>query len=226
MTISTIGVVVPARDEELLLPACLDSLEIAAAQVAPVPVVVMVVLDSCTDRSDLVVADRPWVCSLSIAAANVGVARRAGTEAVLQRCVATPLDDLWLAHTDADSTVPADWLAGQLALAADGWEVVVGTVAVADWSEHHPAVSVRWAADYSAVEQHSHIHGANLGLAAASYVGAGGWSALSAHEDVDLIQRLGGRRTVSTATLPVVTSARRDPRASDGFGDALNGIAG
>jgi glycosyltransferase involved in cell wall biosynthesis len=226
MTISAIGVVVPARNEELLLPACLDSLEVAVARAAPTPVVVVVVLDCCTDASTRVVAERHWVKAVSIDSGNVGMARRVGTDVVLEQCAGTALGQIWLAHTDADSTVPPDWLTGQLALAADGWEVVVGTVAVADWSEHRPAVSLRWAAEYSALEHHPHIHGANLGLTAASYVAAGGWSALPAHEDVDLIQRLGGRRAVSTATLPVVTSARRDPRARDGFGDALNGIAG
>jgi glycosyltransferase involved in cell wall biosynthesis len=224
--ISAVGVVVPARNEELLLPACLDSIRDAVAAIAPIPVTVVVALDSCTDLSAQIVAERSWVSHVRTEASNVGLARRLGTEEVLTQLADVPLDEVWLAQTDADSAVPPDWLAGQVALADDGWEVVVGTVAVADWSEHHPSVRTRWAAEYDAYEHHRHVHGANLGLTAASYVAAGGWPALQAHEDVALIRSLAQRRVVATATLPVVTSARRAPRAPGGFGDTLNGLAG
>jgi glycosyltransferase involved in cell wall biosynthesis len=224
--ISAVGVVIPARNEELLLPACLDSIRDAIAKVAPIPAVVVVALDSCTDASAQIAAERPWVSTVRTDASNVGLARRLGTEEVLRQLTDVPLDDVWLAQTDADSTVPSDWLAGQIALADEGWDVVVGTVAVADWSEHHPSVRTRWAADYNAYEHHGHVHGANLGLTAASYVAVGGWPALQADEDVALIRSLTQRRVVATATLPVVTSARREPRASGGFGDTLNGLAG
>ena len=48
--IEAIGVVVPAHDEEDLLPACLTALRRAARQVS-VPVHVLVAADSCTDRT-------------------------------------------------------------------------------------------------------------------------------------------------------------------------------
>jgi hypothetical protein len=41
-----------------------------------------------------------------------------------------------------------------------------------------------------------------------------------------LLARLDGHRIVSTATVPVVTSARREARAVGGFGDTLNTLAG
>jgi glycosyltransferase involved in cell wall biosynthesis len=226
MTIAEIGVVIPARNEEVLLPACLDALELAIAAVAPVPVTVVVVLDACTDASADVVAARPWAQPLSIEACNVGRARRAGAAEILDRYQGGALDDLWLANTDADSTVPSDWLSGQLKLAADGWEVVVGTVAVEDWSDHQASVPDSWRAGYRATEQHPHIHGANLSFTAAAYVDVDGWPTLPVHEDAALIKRLAARGVVSTATLPVVTSARRDPRAAGGFGDTLSTLAG
>ena len=226
MTIEAVGVVVPARDEEDLLPHCLDALELAIRAVPPVPVWTVVVLDSCIDGSADVVAARPWVTAVHIDACNVGRARRAGTEEVLRRYNGLAPDSVWIATTDADSSVPAGWLSGQLALAADGWEAVIGTVSVADWSGHDPRVARRWGESYRAVEHHSHVHGANLGFTAAAYLEAGGWPALPAHEDVALLNRLKSRRIVATATLPVVTSARRDPRAAGGFGDALSGLAG
>jgi hypothetical protein len=226
VTIEAVGVVVPARDEEALLPQCLDNLELAVRAVLPLPVCVVVVLDSCLDRSADVVAARPWVTAVHIDAGNVGLARRAGTDEVLARYAGLVPESVWLATTDADSSVPGGWLSGQLALAADGWEAVVGTVSVADWSGHDPRVTRRWGESYRAVEHHPHVHGANLGFTAAAYLEAGGWPALPAHEDVALLNRLKSRRIVSTATLPVVTSARRDPRAAGGFGDALSGLAG
>ena len=52
-----IGVVVPARDEAVLLPACLDGLAAAGEAVAGrAEVHVLVVLDDCRDDSAAVVA--------------------------------------------------------------------------------------------------------------------------------------------------------------------------
>jgi glycosyltransferase involved in cell wall biosynthesis len=223
--VKRVGIVVPARDEELLLPGCLDALEAAAARVA-VPVLIVVVLDGCVDGSRAVAAARPSVVVLEIDARNVGVARRVGTAAVLDWAAATPSDEVWIATTDADTVVPSNWLTGQLALAADGWEAVVGTVTVEDWSDHPIATGPRWASGYHAVEHHPHVHGANLGFCAAAYLESGGWPPLAVHEDVALVAALSHRRLVRTATLPVVTSARRDARAVGGFGDTLSDLAG
>jgi hypothetical protein len=35
---------------------------------------------------------------------------------------------MWLANTDADSTVPSDWLIGMVSAANAGFQVVLGTV--------------------------------------------------------------------------------------------------
>ena len=48
--IEAVGVVVPAHDEETLLPACLRALRRAARRLS-VPVHVLVAADSCTDRT-------------------------------------------------------------------------------------------------------------------------------------------------------------------------------
>ena len=45
---------------------------------------------------------------------NVGVARAVGFAEVIARESGRPAQQLWLTTTDADSTVPADWLAEQL----------------------------------------------------------------------------------------------------------------
>lgn len=225
MTIRAGAVIIPARNEEALLPHCLASVRRAVAAVE-VPTHVVVALDSCTDGTARVVAEHPWVIAVSVDAGRVGVVRAAAVDAALARLTGVALDEIWLATTDADSRVPHDWLAGQLALAADGWDVVAGTVAVDEWLEHPAGVAQQWSASYLPVEHHGHVHGANFGCTAAAYVEVGGWPAVAVDEDVALLAALSHKRVVRTATLPVVTSARHDPRASGGFGDHLRDLAG
>jgi glycosyltransferase involved in cell wall biosynthesis len=225
VTVDVVGVVVPARNEELLLPACLDALHVAIGALTDVAVPVVVVLDCCVDASAAVVAAYPWVQTVETDAGNVGSARARGVTRILEQAAGSPAERIWLATTDADSQVPPDWLTGQLAFAREGWEVVVGTVAVDDWSGHSPDTEPAWLASYRHVEHHPHVHGANLGCSAAAYLDAGGWSPLASEEDVALLAALSHRRVIRTATLPVVTSARQDPRAIGGFGDTLRDIA-
>jgi glycosyltransferase involved in cell wall biosynthesis len=224
--IERVGVVVPARDEQLLLPRCLDALAAAVAQVR-VPVDVVVVLDRCTDGSAAVVARRPWVRAVEADAGSVGRARALGCACVLHGHDPERLDRLWLASTDADSRVPVDWLATQLRLAEAGAEVVLGTVDVDDWGDHPPHVQHRWRSSYVAADGHPHVHGANVGCRADAYTGAGGFLALSSDEDVALAAALAedGRRVVRTAAIPVLTSARRRARAGGGFSDHLAALA-
>ena len=61
---------------------------------------------------------------------------------------------------------------------------------------------------------HPHVHGANLSLSAAAYVAVGGLPPLALAEDHALVAALEGRglRVARSATRPVRTSARPDPR--------------
>ena len=52
--------------------------------------------------------------------------------------------DAWLATTDADSVVPANWLAHQVRIQRAGLHAWAGTVQVSDWSGHHPEVIGRY----------------------------------------------------------------------------------
>lgn len=215
---------VPAHDERLLLPACLDALRVAAAHPAlrGIAVHVVPVLDACSDDSGEVAP-----AALEVTARNVGTARAAGFAEVLRREAGRPAGELWLATTDADSTVPADWLAEQLRLARGGVEVVAGTVRVADWSEQPAAVRARFAATYGAPGAgHVHVHGANLGLSAAAYLDAGGVPPLALAEDQALVDtlRARARRLVATGRIPVTTSARRESRTTGGFADHLRAL--
>ena len=181
--IDAVGVVVPVRNEELLLPACLESLAEAAAAIPSVRVQIVVVLDGCTDASASVVEDwSPLASGVAIDASNVGVARAAGMAEILKREAFCPQERLWLATADADGAVPPDWLSGQLGYESEGVDVVVGTVSVDDWREHTAAVPHVFAALYATAASpgHPHLHGANLGVRASSYLMAGGIAPLGA----------------------------------------------
>lgn len=215
-----IGVVVPAHNEQALLGTCLAALNNAArhAEDAGEEVQILVVLDACSDGSrDIALAC--GVQTLEVQRSNVGYARGAGAAYMLERGAR------WLACTDADSTVPADWLLHQLAFKADA---VCGTVRVDEWqAEHSVAVRQRYQGLYHDKDGHRHIHGANLGVCAKAYRRAGGFAPLPAHEDVHLVQALQktGARIVWTAANSVSTSSRLDCRARGGFGDYLKSLA-
>jgi glycosyltransferase involved in cell wall biosynthesis len=222
-----IGIAVPAHNEEALLAACLAALLAAAGApgLGGEAVTVVVVLDACDDASGAVVGRHgPLFEAAGVAlecievdARSVGAARAAGARRLLA------LGARWLAFTDADTRVAPQWLAQQLALDAD---VVCGTVAVDDWSAHAgraDALRAHFDGFYQDRDGHRHIHGANLGVSAAAYRAAGGFEAVSCHEDVLLVKALEdvGARFAWSARPRVFTSARRDARARDGFGDTL-----
>jgi glycosyltransferase involved in cell wall biosynthesis len=223
--IDRIGIVVPAKNEQRLLPACLAALRVAARQVN-VPVTVVVVLDACSDHSAAIVqaagAGRSDVTieGFAIEASSVGAARRAGMRTLLDRHGS---HGLWLATTDADSVVPPRWLRAQLAHAVAGARVVVGTITVTDWEARPQAVRRRAIAEYTATH-HRHVHGANLSFSAAAYVAAGGFPPQPFDEDVDLVRAYGaaGEPIAWAVELPVTTSARRNSRSPLGFARYLD----
>ena len=227
-----VGVVVPAHDEEDLLPACLAALRRAARQAAPATVHLVVVADACSDRT----ADRARAAGadvIEIRARRVGAARAAGFAEVLRRTRHTDPAAVWLATTDADTLVPPGWLTQQMRHADQGWDAVVGTVTVTDWSGHPAHLPDLFAAQYDAARydhgpgSHPHVHGANLGISAAAYLAAGGFRGLRTAEDHALVHALGaaGRRILRTTELTVVTSARRHARAPQGFSHLLTTLA-
>lgn len=210
-----IGVVIPVHDEEQLLGACLESVLAAAAhpRLRGEEVIVAVVLDACSDASPRIAA-RHGARRIRIQARNVGAARRIGAGHL------AALGARWLAFTDGDTRVAADWLAEQLAADAD---VVCGCVTVDDWSAFHPAARRRYERDYRHRDGHCHIHGANLGLSREAYRRAGGFDRLGLDEDVALVRRLeaAGCRIAWSARPRVVTSARLRSRVRGGFADCL-----
>jgi glycosyltransferase involved in cell wall biosynthesis len=213
-----IGVVIPAHDEGEHIGATLHAVMQAAVhpELGGEAVLVVVVLDSCVDETGPIAAG--WgALTLPVAARNVGVARAAGANLMLDAGAR------WLAFTDADTRVSADWLVKQLAQDAD---VVCGSIGVEDWSPHGLRggfLREHFARTYTDADGHRHVHGANLGVSAEAYLRAGGFQALACSEDVALVEALkaSGARIAWSAAPRVTTSARTNARARGGFGDTL-----
>jgi glycosyltransferase involved in cell wall biosynthesis len=227
--LDAIGVIVPAHNEQNLLPSCLASVRRAAQALPGTPLHLIVVADACMDQT-AEAARRGGASVVTISA------RSAGAREVLRLTALLDPASVWLATTDADTLVPDRWLSQQARYAVQGWDVIVGTIQVADWSGHTPQTRSLFRERYEHVQpcdldepsraranQHPHVHGANLGFRASAYLRAGGFPALPTAEDHALVAALaaGGCRVLRTRALPVVTSARHDSRAPDGFGHYL-----
>jgi glycosyltransferase involved in cell wall biosynthesis len=216
-----VAVVVPARNEEALIGSCLDSVEMAAAELdRRIAVITVVVADDCQDATASIAREFGATVHV-IARRSVGAARSAGVEVALKH-LAGRADRIWLANTDADSVVPRNWLVDQLALASRGWDAVIGTVRP-DFAELSAEQAAAWRASHVDGIANGHVHGANLGVRASSYLDAGGFSALPLHEDNDLVRRLGARRAriVASAGIDVVTSGRQEGRTPGGYAQYL-----
>jgi glycosyltransferase involved in cell wall biosynthesis len=220
--IQAAGVVVPAHNEEELLPECLTALRRAAAALTT-PVHLLVAADSCTDRT-AALARGHGARVIGVRARSVGAARAAGMAELLRLTAGSDAAAVWLATTDADTVVPPGWLGRQLTYANQGWDVVLGTVAVADWDGHPPDTPAVFEARYRfGAGPHPHVHGANLGLRASAYLAAGGFRPLRTAEDHALLAAVteAGCRILRASDIAVTTSSRRRARAPHGFSHLL-----
>ncbi|WP_293004508.1 glycosyltransferase [Mycobacterium sp.] len=215
------AVVVPARDEQDHIEACLFSITAAIAELRHrhpgVTCDATVVLDCCTDQTGPL-ARAHGARTVRSCAGRVGAARHAGAIDAITRAreAGIPADAVWLANTDADTIVPGSWLTTQWQFANTGADAVIGTVTPDRLNRHANRL---WRQRHRLVEGHDHIHGANLGLRASTYQTVGGFAAVSLHEDLDLVDRIkaGGYRWEATHQTTVTTSARTASRVEGGF---------
>jgi glycosyltransferase involved in cell wall biosynthesis len=226
-------VVLPVHNEEELLPGALNGLEVALSAVARrhLQLGVVIVLDRCGDRSAPIA--QSWVArvrrsdgsvyaqTLTCDENNVGVARYFGCRALLERWCNIDTARIWLATSDADSRVPPNWLVAQVQEHARGAELWTGRVTVDDWSLYRSDTQERWSQQYE--DEEDPIHGASLGFSGSAYLAAGGFPPLRSGEDRSLCRLLleNGAQWHRDSSARVVTSARRDARAPEGFADAL-----
>lgn len=214
-------VAIPARDEAAALPAALAAIDTARAAVTawdpdPPRVVVVVAADCCTDRTAQLARDAGAIV-VETTAGRVGSARAAAVAAGLAAAGTTPAT-CWIACTDADSVVHADWLRVHLTAARGGADLLLGSVrpSVADLT---PDQLARWHRLNPQAEVHPYVHGANLGVRADAYLRVGGFADLSEHEDGELVDALrsDGALVVTTDRAPVTTSGRSHGRTPGGF---------
>jgi glucosyl-3-phosphoglycerate synthase len=140
------AVVVPARDEELRIEACLLALARQRA-VQSRSYEVIVILDGCRDRTAEIVRDvadrepelRVHAVS-SPAPAGVGRARRQGMDLACRRLLSIGRGGGLIASTDADSVVADDWLACQLELTRLGACAIGGHIELDDGEKDSLAV--------------------------------------------------------------------------------------
>lgn len=231
--IHTVLVAIPVQNEETLLPRCLAALEAAIGRLretADTPrVAVMLALDSCDDGSAAIAGASPFPW-LEVTGRNVGLTRGAAINRLVQQLPPGELENAWIANTDADSAVPTNWLSHQVALAASGVDLMIGTVRP-DLAELDSSRQRAWLATHTPGVANGHVHGANLGIRADVYAAVGGFASVPAHEDVALVAsaRAAGAREAATDECWVLTSGRTEGRAPGGYsrylredlGDAL-----
>lgn len=248
--IIAVGVVVPARNEQDRIGACLRSLR-QALQWLPtgVAVAVAVVLDRCSDETSarvaavidgwpqaealLVGGDGP--ASLRPRGAvrvDVGMLRSMGLTRALARLRPHPTNRTWLLSTDADTTVPTDWACEHLRLAAVGAHGVAGLAELDGAAHLPPEVRRRYRAIVERGIQgrtHRHVYGANLGVRADAYLAVDGFPVgAGPGEDHGLWRRMAaaGYRLEHPTSLRVRTSARLQGRAEGGLADLLLALHG
>jgi glucosyl-3-phosphoglycerate synthase len=236
------SVVVPARDEEERVGACLDAL--AGQEGVDVRAVeVLLVLDACTDATaataQAVARRRPGLRLhlLEGPGRGVGPARRLGMDAACARLNAVGRPGGLIASTDADSVAAPDWLAAQLAVAARGVRAIGGRIELCPRERAllppgvvsgHAAqgrrrlARVRADAGAECVE-HWQFSGASMSVTAATYAEVGGLDPLPALED-EALERALRRHGVPierSLAVRVTTSARVVGRASRGLAQDL-----
>jgi glycosyltransferase involved in cell wall biosynthesis len=232
-----IDVVVPAHDEEELIGACLDAVLVARTEVQRrrpgLQVGLVVVLDDCRDDTARIVMERldglgadggtgngggsAAASVVVIEERSVGAARRAGVDTATRLGEADPTER-WIANTDADSRVPADWLSVHADAFDAGVDVLLGTVRP-DFGDFSERDVERWLETHPAGHLPGNVHGANLGVRADRLEAIGGFRELAEHEDVDVVERAraAGFRVVPTLDGAVETSGRRRGRTPGGY---------
>lgn len=227
-------VVVPARDEQYTIAACLEAL---AAQTVPAGAFeTVLVADACTDRTESVAraAARELGLALTVLrgpGAGSGPARRLGMDAAADRLLSLGVARGLIASTDADSEPSPDWLARQLAHVDNGADVIAGLIELADAdAEQLPAAVLnrrRLDAERRMLEViaadpqagHHHFAGASLGVTAEVYRRVGGLDPVPALEDEAFanLLRARGIPILRAADVRVRTAARTNGRAHRGL---------
>lgn len=227
-------VVIPARNEEQRIEACLRAL--AAQTVARQRFETIVVVDACSDRTAEVVARATRELRLSITTlagpgTGAGAARRVGMEAACERLLRAGRADGLIACTDADSLPAPDWLERQLAHVDSGARAIAGLIeldtseaellpsAVLQRRTRDAALRLSHVRSRDPSAAHHHAAGASLSVTASAYREVGGIDPLPALEDAGFAERLArhGIKLLRSSDVRVRTSARVAGRVGRGL---------
>lgn len=228
LAVRAVIVAIPSRNEQERIAACVRSVRAAAQRVGDgVRVVIVVASDDSTDDTDIILeslADRHLVFWVRGVWRSAGGARRTAVAYGSSLIQSDRLSwaNVWIASTDADTTVPESWLADQLRFADVGYDAVAGLVDLTVDYDLSDELLAGFAAQYTVIgDSHDHVHGANLGVRGSAYWAADGFPHVDLAEDHALWNELHRRkfRLVSPVDLRVSTSARLVGRAAGGFAD-------
>jgi glucosyl-3-phosphoglycerate synthase len=225
-------VVVPARNEQARIAACLKAL--ARQTISNFETIV--VLDACADTTEEVTKRTADGLGLTVhlisgPGAGSGPARRLGMDLAAERLIAAGVPDGLIACTDADTCPAPSWLERQLAHVRSGAQVVAGRVELDPAERRDLPDGALLRRDRDAAErlkrvrridtgaEHHHFAGASLGVTAGTYRSVGGLEPLTALEDAAFAGRLAARGVpvLRAANVVVYTSARRSGRARRGL---------
>jgi glycosyltransferase involved in cell wall biosynthesis len=224
-----VGIVIPARDEEDRIGACLAAVARAVTR-SGCPAITCVVADRCTDttahRARAAGADAVLVNDLPRPVADV---RNLGFRHLATRLGAVS-ERTWLLSTDADTVVPPTWVVDHLRHAAAGADAVAGAVDLDDPHLLPPDALARYTALVArriAGRTHGHAYAANLGVRGSAFERVGGFPPVAFGEEHALLVRLrgAGLHVVWPTDVRARTSARRDGRARGGLADLLRSLA-
>ena len=242
-------VAIPVCNERNHIAACLHALD-EQRDIASGSLGILLFLNNCTDRTeDVVAAVAPTLaCSLRAVVcdhpdASAGWARRRAMEAADEWLAAEGRDEGVLLTTDADSRVPPDWLARNLAALDAGADAVAGRLALdpTDAAALPPALHSRGAleAEYEALlteiaarldpapgnpwPTHWCRSGASLATRLSTYREIGGMPDLPCGEDRAFVDAMLAHDRIvrHDPDLVVVTSGRLTGRAKGGVADTI-----
>jgi glycosyltransferase involved in cell wall biosynthesis len=241
-------VVVPARDEEQRIGACLEALG-AQTGVEQSAWEVLFVLDHCRDRTREVAlswaAAHPHIALrlLDGPGTGSGGARATGMDAACERLHVVGRPHGLIASTDADTRVAPDWLARQLGFAREGARAIGGRIELCpvERAELHGSVVaghgeqsltrfervLAQLPDDGSVADHWQFSGASMAVTADTYRAVGGLGD-NAHSEDEALERAlleQGVPIERRLEVRVTTSARTDGRASHGLARLLRELA-
>ncbi|OXM57568.1 family 2 glycosyl transferase [Amycolatopsis thailandensis] len=228
--ITSVGVLIPARDEATHLPNCLSALREALRELPPgIERRVCVVADRCRDDTAELAAKAGAQVCVNTHDLTIGAVRALGARHLLSGLNHHAATRTLLLSTDADTVVERDWAVRHVRRAEAGWDAVAGTAQldsrlVAAAQPHYEALL----AQARNPAGHGNVYGANLSVRASAYRTVGGFLPIRTAEDHDLWHRLfrAGFRVAYADEAKVTTSARLDGRAPEGLSARLRTLGG